>query len=50
MNIQTSKGTIELKTTKNITFKLLGYSDAEFVGCLSERKSVSAMCYFLEIV
>ena len=29
------------------TFDLLSYSDADFAGCKSDRKSTSGTCHFL---
>lgn len=44
------KGTIDirLRYPKNITFDLLGDSDADFADCITERKSTSDTCYFIE--
>ena len=42
-------GTINLGLwyPRNVEFKLVGYSDAEFVGSLLDRKSTSRTCQFL---
>jgi hypothetical protein len=33
---------------KGSTFDLIGYSDADFVGCKIDRKSTSGTCQFYE--
>ncbi|RVW82174.1 Retrovirus-related Pol polyprotein from transposon RE1 [Vitis vinifera] len=43
------KGTMDigLWSPKGDNFELIGYSDADFVGCKVERKSTSGTCHFL---
>ena len=42
-------GTIDLGLwyPRNVEFKLVGYSDANFAGSLPDRKSASGTCQFL---
>lgn len=44
------KGTIDIGVwcSENITFDLLGYTYADFTGCLTERKSSRGTFYFLK--
>lgn len=35
---------------KSITFDILGNSDADSAGCLTEEKSISGTCQFLVII
>ena len=35
--------------SKSSTFDLLSYSDADFTGCKSDRKSTGGTCHFLDI-
>lgn len=43
------KGIIDLGLwyPNNISFDLLGYTNADFAGCLTERKNTNGTCYFL---
>ena len=42
-------GTIDLELwySRNVEFKLVGYSDADYAGSLLDRKSTSGTCQFL---